>query len=98
MVPLLWQHRRCILRSFHLAPFVLPTRLPSQHDQIAVVQALDYLLQKDPDTLMQSGAVRMLQQKLDQVQDDLTGVHHRLFSFRQVHRTEANVSDTTDGS
>lgn len=37
-------------------------------------QAIDYLLQKEPDTLMQSGAVRMLQQKLDQVQDELTGM------------------------
>ena len=36
-------------------------------------------MQKDPDALMQSGAVRMLQQKLDQVQDELTGTTTCLF-------------------
>lgn len=45
------------------------------------------MFDKDPDAVMQSDTVRMLQQKLDQVQDTLKGIPlhpHRLYAFAAV--------------
>ena len=70
----------------------LRLRAGMRHHTVSV-QAADYLMQEDPDALMQAGAVRMLQQKLDQVQDELTGTTTCLFSCG-----EGQLESTSSGN